>query len=167
MSLSAGVDFGLAWKFLPQLSFLERLLLQTFTVFGHLFKATATSGVAIKGSLIALRTDAQSILMARREAEANSVQGIVVSIPRRTVDMDIQFLEKLQLWNRIKSDPGARLEFVQLHSKVFNVSSANLTIWCEYIIHQQRTKQYGLSRSYIIDPGALQQHNNDRQFNSS
>ena len=123
MSLSAGVDYGLAWKFLPPLSFVEMLLLQSFTVFGHLFKATCASGVTIKGALIALRTNAKDIMLAQTEAAEDKVRGVPVLIPRQTINMDIQFLGQLYLWERIKSDSDKKLEFVKLHQKVFNVSS--------------------------------------------
>jgi len=128
MSLSAGVDYGLAWKFLPELSFLEKLLLQSFTVFGHLFKATSASGVSIKGALIALRTDAKEIMLQRKKLEEDRCNNIPVLIPRRTINMDIQFLGKLHIWNRIKSEPTARLDFISMHKKVFRVSSENLAI---------------------------------------
>ena len=92
------VDYGLAWKFMPKLSFVEKLLLQSFTVFGHLFKTTSASGVSIKGALIALRTDAKEIMLQRKKLEEDRFNNVPVLLPRRTINMDIQFLGKLYMW---------------------------------------------------------------------
>jgi len=160
MSLSAGVDYGLAWKFLPPLSFVEMLLLQSFTVFGHLFKATCASGVTIKGALIALRTNAKDIMLAQTKAAEDKVRGVPVLIPRQTINMDIQFLGQLYLWERIKSDSDKKLEFVKLHQKVFNVSSERLTIWAKFLINNRSTQK---DRAvYVIDESALKQKHLDK-----
>ena len=163
MSLSAGVDYGLAWKFMPELSFVEKLLLQSFTVFGHLFKATSASGVSIKGALIALRTDAKDIMLQRKKLEEDRFNSVPVLLPRRTINMDIQFLGKLFMWNRIKSESTARLEFISLHKKVFHVSSDNLAIWSNFIIHRSSSGRINTANGsiYQLDPVALQQENLD------
>ena len=77
------------------LATIELFLLQSFTVFGHLFKATCASGVNIKGALIALRTNAKDIMLAQSKAAEDRVNGIPVLIPRQTIEMDIQFLGQL------------------------------------------------------------------------
>ena len=90
MSLKAGVDYGLAWLYLPELSFIEKLLLQKYQIFAHLFKATtdAISGPSIKGAVIALKTNARDILEVTAEEERNKV----TVLPNRSIKMQIQFL---------------------------------------------------------------------------
>ena len=73
MSLKAGVDYGLAWLYLPELSFIKKLLLQKYQIFAHLFKATdAISDPSIKGAVIALKTNARDILEVTAEEERKS-----------------------------------------------------------------------------------------------
>lgn len=158
MSLKAGVDYGLAWMYLPELSFIEKLLLQKYQIFAHLFKATtdSSSGLSIKGAVIALKTNAREILEVTAEEERNKV----TALPNRSIKLQIQFLGNLQKWNVIKTSKSAgRSDFIKLFGKIFDVNSSKLLLWLNFLINVHvnidRTPRYSL------DAVALQQENLD------
>ena len=158
MSLKAGVDYGLAWLYLPELSFIEKLLLQKYQIFAHLFKATtdAISGPSIKGAVIALKTNARDILEVTAEEERKKV----TALPNRSIKMQIQFLGNLTKWNTIKtSNSAGRLEFIKLFGKIFDVNSSKLLIWLNFLINVNVNVDG--SPRYSMDTEALQQANLD------
>ena len=137
-SISSGVDYGIGYYTMPRLNFLEKLLLQRYHVFAHVFKVSSgLTQVGLRGSVVALRTSAYDISLAKQklvDAETNVTKELV--LPQDSFSISIQFLGKMQEWQRIMSEDGEQLEFIKLFGKIFKVDSDNLKQWLLYMKHQ-------------------------------
>lgn len=74
-SLKAGIDYGLAWLYLPKLSYLEELLISEYHLYSHVFKLGAGHGYyGMSGNMIAMETDALNVVtkIARTYTDINA-----------------------------------------------------------------------------------------------
>lgn len=137
-SISSGVDYGTGFYTMPRLNFLEKMLLQRYHVFAHVFKVSSgLTQAGLRGSVVALRTSAYDISSAKQklvDEETDVTKELL--LPQDNFSISIQFLGKMQTWQRIKSEEAAQLEFITLFGKIFIVDSDNLKPWLLYMKHQ-------------------------------
>jgi hypothetical protein len=132
-SIKSGVDFGLAWKYLPQLSALEKMLIAKYQSFAHVFKiSSSNSHVGLKGSMVAMKSDANDACEKLRALYTAGGAAVPVTLPRRDALMQFQFLGPLTKWSTISRSADGRLDLVRRFQRVLNLQSDNLVIWLEF-----------------------------------
>ena len=132
-SIKSGVDFGLAWKYLPQLSALEKMLIAKYQSFAHVFKiSSSNSHVGLKGSMVAMKSDANDACEKLRALYTAGGAAVPVTLPRRDALMQFQFLGPLTKWSNISRSADGRLDLVRRFQRVLNLQSDNLVIWLEF-----------------------------------
>jgi hypothetical protein len=115
MSLVTGVDYGLAHIHMPELSFIEKLLLCTSQPYGHMFMLGGKSRggqVGIKGHMVTMKTNTGNI------TASIALQHERVSLPRTEFHMQFMYVGNMDKWNSIKNTDNGRVEFIQLFTQM-------------------------------------------------
>jgi hypothetical protein len=126
MSLVTGVDYGLAHIHMPELSFIEKLLLCTSQPYGHMFMLGGKSRggqVGIKGHMVTMKTNTGNI------TASIALQHERVSLPRTEFHMQFMYVGNMDKWNSIKNTDNGRVEFIQLFGKILEIKSDKLYLW--------------------------------------
>lgn len=150
-SLSTGVDYGLAWIFMPDLSYVEKMLLERYHAFAHVFKiSTGVTQMGLRGSVVAMKTSAADIMAEKLKLKKKDSEEILpLHLPHQLATMQIQFLGPMHKWDRIKSDINQRLELIVLFKKVLEVDSKKLLEWITVLQEQYPNFNIHVDFEYI------------------
>jgi len=131
-SLANGVDYSLAYIYMPKLSFIGELMLLRSQLYGHVLKFGAGHGqYGLKGHLVSMETPAGRTVAGLADAHLKEATRIVM--PRQQFALSLMYLGPMDKWDRICADKNSKKEFIQTFGKILSVKSEELLQWVQLL----------------------------------